>query len=353
MKKFMFVLFLGSLLLIAAACGNGTTDDSNNDGAQGDQPKEKITLKVATSQAATHPIVVNSVVPMMEKITELTDGQVEYDLYPGEQLGKAADSLDLVRDGVADIGFYIGSYFPDQMPIVSGLMGIPGLYNTAVEGSKAFHDMNKTSPVLETNFLNNGVRPIFSYAAPASGLWSRTKEIKLPEDVKGLKVRVSGELTNKAVVGLNATPINVTASEIYESFERGVYDSLILNSASTNDYGLGELLKYGTPNVEFGGLGTGLIMNEKSFQKLSKEVQDIIVQVGDEFSKSNAQFYDDYATSVIEEFADNGVEIYEITEDEKEEWRKFYEGVESSWLEEKGSEDFKKALENFKESVGK
>ena len=59
----------------------------------------------------------------MKKVTELTDGQVDFEFYPAEQLGKAADLLDLTSDGVTDIGFYIGSYYPSQMPIGSSLMG--------------------------------------------------------------------------------------------------------------------------------------------------------------------------------------------------------------------------------------
>ena len=64
---------------------------------------------------------------------------------------------------------------------------------------------------------------------------------------------------------------------------------LVINSASTKDYGLGELINYGTRRLNFGG-GTvpGLVINEKVFQSLPENVQEALVQVGDEFTESNA-----------------------------------------------------------------
>ena len=61
------------------------------------------------------------------------------------------------------------------MPITGALAQIPGLYATSYEGSMAFHERNKQSPILETDFLNNGVRPIFTYAAPSAEFWTKEK----------------------------------------------------------------------------------------------------------------------------------------------------------------------------------
>jgi len=92
-----------------------------------------------------------------------------------------------------------------------------------------------------------------------------------------MKVRVSEELTNKAIVALDASPVNITLPELYEGLERDVYDSINLNAVSMSDYGLGELIKYGTSGARFGGVAVGLIINEKVFQDLPKDIQNILV----------------------------------------------------------------------------
>ena len=71
----------------------------------------------------------------MEKVTSLTDGRVQFKFYPGEQLGKGADSLSLVATGVADISLFSPNYTPSEMPIGSALIGIPGLFETPIQGA--------------------------------------------------------------------------------------------------------------------------------------------------------------------------------------------------------------------------
>src|SRR5690606_30929246 len=110
----------------------------------------------------------------------------------------------------------------------------------------------------------------------------------VPEDLKGMKIRTTGEVLNKATVALKATPVNITLSEMYEALDRGVYDGINLNAQSLNDHGMGELIKFGTRGVNFGGSATGLIINEKVFQSLPENVQKVLVEVGDEYTESNA-----------------------------------------------------------------
>ena len=281
----------------------------------------------------------------MEKVTKLTKGQVEFEYYPAEQLGKAADLLELTSDGVTDIGIYYASYYPSKMPITSGLLGMPGMYSTAYEGSMVYHELSKKNPVLGSDYLNNGVRPLFILAPPPSELWTTGKEIKVPEDLKRMKVRVTGDLLNKAVTALGGSPVNVTLPELYEGLERGVFDSINQNPVSISDYGLGELVKYGTKGVSFGGVSAGFVINEKVFQELPENVQKILVQVGDEITESTAKFYDDYGQSINQKFKDDGIIVYELTEDEKAKWQKFYNEIEASWVAEQNNPDLKTTIE--------
>lgn len=348
MKNFLKIFLLIAIMLIVVACGEAEAEKGG-----GDSGSEKITLKFATNQSETHSLTTEVFKPYMEKVTELTDGQIEFDFYPAEQLGKAGDLLDLTSDGVADMSFYISTYYPSQMPITSALIGIPGLYSTSYQGTMAYHELSKQSPVLDTDFLNNGVRPLFSYDAPPGELWTTGKEIKVPEDLKGMKVRVTGEVLNEATVALEASPINISLSELYEGFDRGVFNVLNLNPQSTKDHGLGEIIKYGTIGIDFGGSGTGLIINEKVFQGLPENVQEILVQVGDELTESNAIRTDEYVQSIVQEFKDEGINMYELSEDEREQWVEFYGKVQTSWIQGLDNPDIEKTIEAFREEIKK
>ena len=339
------------LLIILAACSDANAGETGNGIAKGEEQKKTIKLKLAVSQPVTHKLNVETFVPFMEKVTELTDGQVEFDFYPAEQLGKVGDILDLTSDGVIDLGLYMSPYYPSKMPITNGLLTMPGLYSTAYEGTMAYHELSKKSPILESDYLDNGVRPIISYAIPVYEYWTVGKEIKVPKDLNGLKVRVSGELENKSLSGLGASPVNITVGEMYEALDRGVIDSVSLYAASMKDYGMAELIKYGTSGVAFGGTGVGLVINEQVFQGLPENVQKVLVKLGDEFTESNALFFDEYNLSAIQEFKDSGINVYELSEDEKAEWKKFYSEIESEFLKEQTNPDIEKTIVAFREAV--
>ncbi|PIC64924.1 hypothetical protein CSV79_04720 [Sporosarcina sp. P13] len=351
-KKYSLTVML-LLVMIIAACSSEKIEEKEGTEKKSDKQQEKVVLKFATHSADNNPLVINTLKPFMKQVEELTDGQVEFEFYPGEQLGKAADLLDLTNDGVTDMGYYIAAYTPSQMPIANAIGPIPGIYTKIYEGSMAFHELSKQSPMLESDFLSNGVRPLFSYVSSQTEFWSKGVEIKVPNDLKGLKVRVAGNFANKSLAALGATPINLPLQETYEGFQRGVFDVNNMNTPSVKDFGLDEIITYGTSGTDFGSLLTGIVINEKRFNELPENVQEVLVQVGDEFTASSAKFYDEYTVGLIKEFEDAGITMHELTKEEKQEWKKFYDTSIEKWVEDQSSDDFHEALEIFKEAVEK
>lgn len=346
-RTWIFIFLLACMLAVTAACSDADAE------VEGEETQKKVTLKFAVPQPETHNMNREVFQPFMEKVTELTDGQVDFEFYPAEQLGKIDDLFILAGDGVTDIAFYYPTYHTSQMPINSALIQMPGLYASSYEGSMAMHSLMKEDPILETDFLNNNVRPIFYYAAQSSELFTKEKEVRVPEDLKNKKMRVSGKVGNKMTAELGATPINITLAEMYEGFERGVFDIVNLNTASMNDYGMSELIGYGTAGVMTGGNGGGLVINEKTFQSLPENVQEAIIQVGDELVESNAKFYDEYAASLAEEWKEAGIVLHELTEEEQEKWQQFYDEIEANLLKEVNHAEVEPAIEAFREEVQK
>ncbi len=351
MKKGMYGFLLLLLLVIVTACSN-VEAEGDNAGAKSDDSKEKITLKFAVSQPTTHTMNKVMYTPFMEEVTKRTDGQVEFEFYPSEQLGKIDDLLDLTGNGVADIGMYIPNYYSSKMPITSNLMNMPGLFESSYEGSVIYHEIIKENEsLIKSDYANNGIIPLFSLASPLAEFWTNGKEIKVPNDIQGMKIRISSELTNKAMKDLKASPINITMAEMYEGMERGVFNGMLLNGASTKDYGMEDLVKYGTVGAGFGGGLLGVGINEKVFNGLPEQIQDVLIEVGDELTESVAQHYDDYTNEVISQFEDAGVKMHRITEEEYAVWKKFYEDFEEAWTKSQDSPDLDAVLQSFKKKV--
>ena len=76
-RKYLTGFMFAFLLIITTACSGG--EETGNDTAKAEVEKEKITLKFAVSQPATHIIVTETLEPFMERVNELTDGQVDFE----------------------------------------------------------------------------------------------------------------------------------------------------------------------------------------------------------------------------------------------------------------------------------
>jgi TRAP-type C4-dicarboxylate transport system substrate-binding protein len=199
LKKLKVIAVLSCILLLFTACSSG--QQSAKEGEEGsssnEKSAEKITLKLASIQPETHTLTQNFFKPFMERVEELTDGQVQFEFYPAEQLGKAADYLDLTKDGVMDVAYYLSTYYPSNMPINANMFGLPGMYQSAEDGV-ALHTISQQEPMLTTDFLNNGVRPVANFLVSPYQFFTTGKEVRVPEDLKGEKVRAPGGIAKKS-----------------------------------------------------------------------------------------------------------------------------------------------------------
>src|SRR5690625_2960380 len=96
MKKISsFLLSIAILVLISACSDSSSSSNSTSEETSTQNNDEKILLKVADSFPTTNDLSSEGIVYFMDRVEELTNGQVEFEYYPAEQLGKADSFLDL------------------------------------------------------------------------------------------------------------------------------------------------------------------------------------------------------------------------------------------------------------------
>ena len=109
------------------------------------------------------------------------------------------------------------------------------------------------------------------------------------EAVKGHKIGGAGP--NLPWIGrMGASPVSVTGPEVYTALQTGLFDALIAFVSIMDALKLYPVAPYYV-QVGFGSMTiVGLTMNLNSFNKLPKEVQDIIVEVGRETEERSGPF---------------------------------------------------------------
>jgi TRAP-type C4-dicarboxylate transport system substrate-binding protein len=352
-KYFGLISILISMLLIVSACGGSESASSSDEKKNSGGDKETYTLKFLTGYPVESTHHKRSVEPFIKRVEELTDGRVQFEVYPGEQLGKVSDAISLTSSGVADIAFGSAGYTPSEMPLSANLIGMPGLYDNAEQASKAYWNIAQKSPMLETDFLRHGVRPVIVMGIDTYDIFTNGKEVKVPSDLKGMKIRGGGGVLTEALSFAGANPVTLAANDLYQSFERGVVDGIHMASNSANMSGLGEVIKYGTRSTGFSGNGVYFIINENLYQSMPKDIQEAIMQAGKEVSASSSKGNIEDNKTVFDQWTKEGIKIHEVSEKEKQEWDKFYKDFSEAWLKKQNNKELDQVYKMFKEEMEK
>lgn len=346
MKKISsFLLSIAILVLISACSDSSSSSNSTSEETSTQNNDEKILLKVADSFPTTNDLSSEGIVYFMDRVEELTNGQVEFEYYPAEQLGKADSFLDLTLSKTIDIGYT--SYSTDRLPL-SEVATLPGAYNNAQEGSAIIWDLVKDY-LIDVEYLPNGVRPLYAVSLPQYQLVTNKEPVKELEEIKGKKVRVTGTM-ELAFDQLGAVPVFMPATEAYTAMERGTVDGLVFPFTSFKAYQIETLAKYSTQNANFGSFTVVYSINEDVYQSLPESVKEAMAQAGDEVVEHLSEFLDNKTVELIEEFSSQ-IELYELSDDKVAEWDKSLEPAWDKWAEDLDKRGFQgtETLEKFKE----
>ena len=103
------------------------------------------------------------------------------------------------------------------------------------------------------------------------------KKVEKPEDIKGLRIRVS-PLYLEFMNAIGAAPVDTSPGDIYQALERGVVDGFIWPFFTIRTWGWHEVSKY-VVGPSFYKVCHGIIINMDKWNQLSKPVQQTLHEV--------------------------------------------------------------------------
>jgi TRAP-type C4-dicarboxylate transport system substrate-binding protein len=295
--------------------------------------QDKITLRLAESLPQGHVIHELVAKPLMELVTKATDGQVIFQHYPAEQLGKAKDMAQLTAVGVADISYIVPSYSSDKFPLTA-VAELPGIFDTECQGSLAFYKISHNGGILETKeFGPNQLRPLVTIALPAYQLQlSTSRDMKTAKDIEGLKVRTTGGAMDLMMRSIGGVPVRMAAPEIYESLTRGTLDGVIFSYQSSVSYDFGKLLKSGTEGLNFGTAIFTYSMGETKFKSLPANVQKALVEAGEQVTREGCKRFEDGEKAATEKIKSQGMKIINFSDEDKKQFDVAFKAVAEDWV---------------------
>jgi TRAP-type C4-dicarboxylate transport system substrate-binding protein len=316
-KKILFVVMIlvFVLPLILGACG-------------GSNPQETFKFTMSTWVSEQEHTTPNVVMRFADTVQQRSGGRIEITVYPNGSLGPGAEHFDMARTGVADICLYSAGYTPGRFPLTE-ILGLPFAVPTAEIGT------NVATALRDKGYLDEeyaDVKLLSLSTTTPYPIMTTNKRITKMEDLNGLQIRSPGGFLTQALEDLGATPISMASSEIYSSLERGVIEGVMLAYASAPAFKLEEVIHY---SVEAGlGAATfGIVMNKDSFESLPPDLQEIVVEVGNDASIWGAESYDTVTAAERDVFIQSGIEINEITGAELQRWQAAVKPIWDAWVQ--------------------
>jgi len=274
------------------------------------------------------------------RVEELSKGDVKFDLFPGQVLIKGENHYESTRDGIVSFSPGATSYEKDTLPLAT-IEELPYLIDLIGVDHTTYFKMHDEmlEAGLQEYYHKKGVHYIAGSLLEPYGIWTTKKwgPISKLEDIKGCKVRTPGGVLNQTLVALGAVPVAISVVDMYTSLQSGIIDGVSLAEASQISHRSYEVVKYAS-RVNLGGPGIHIWANLKTWNGLPQHIRDIMTQAGKDmrnhYAKAQKEYWTEKTPSVLKEA---GVELIELTPQERARLRKATKSVRQNWVEKYGA----------------
>ena len=331
--------------LVAAALGLGSIlAGTVSPAAAADAP---INLKISLWVPPTHPLV-KSAQEWADSITKDSGGTITASIFPAEQLGKAFDHYDMVRDGIADVGYVSPGYQPGRFPLINAAQ-LPFTVANATGGTAAVDSWYRkyaAKEMADTHFC-------LAFVHDPGSLHS-VKKITMPDDLKGLKVRPAQQTMGEMVKLLGGTNVQASAPESRDALERGIADAITFPWNSVFLFGIDKVTKFSL-DVPLYTTAYTWSMNKDVYEKASpaqKKALDAHCSTEWAVKLSSAWTEFEHAGHARMKAAP-GHEVVELTPEQIDAWRKALSPLQAIWEKQVAAMGYdpKQVLDELKKSL--
>jgi TRAP-type C4-dicarboxylate transport system substrate-binding protein len=293
---------------------------------------QPVPLKLATFGPPQSYFYAEVVIPWMEAVNRDSNGTVAIKYFGGGVLGNAGNMYDSVLTGAADIGWGLLGSVQGKF-VKSSVVELPFGYEKGEVGAVALWRLYDKG-LIASDF--DEIKLFGLTAWPTAAIQTKSKKIQTLEDLKGVKLRVSGKWQAATVSAFNATPVNIPVDEVYQAIDKGVIDGAWTSLVATGQFRLDEIARHFLDAPLNGGGGL-LFMKREAYEKLPAAAKAAFEKnSGEALSRALGASNDREVLrvkKVLTELAAAGkIEApYTLSPEEFQRWRAAAEPVADAW----------------------
>lgn len=240
------VVLLVAVALAVAACSSPAAPAPAQPAAQQPAAKPAATLTWKWAQNTTEASPKGDLVKYWKTLIEQkTGGKVKVEMFWESALGGEAKAMEGVLQKAVEMGLASHSNFAGIVRPWSAL-DMPFLIEGGYGGLKKFMADSPGLVELETAAEKAGFKVVGYITEGFRHMFTTKKQVKVPDDMKGMKIRTTASPLEAAYVSAaGANPTVVDWGEIYLALKQGIVDGYPVAYSSVNNFKHTDALKFG------------------------------------------------------------------------------------------------------------
>lgn len=299
MKKILALLLALAMCFALVACGGEKTAD-----------EDKVYNLVVVNHDSTTSMGEKWLETLFNAISEESGGRLTFTYQAGGSLFGAAETIDAVKVGSADICWFTTGTYGGVFPVTEFINLVGNGIDSAREGSAVLNTMYEEIPEVAAEFEDWKVLAL--HGTSNSPVSTVGKKIETVNDFKGMRLRVAGTIPTLYLQQLGADAVALPTSEVYDNLSKNALDGMCNDWHNIDCFRLFEPIDY-CMNVNLNMTASGVLMNKDTWNSLPADLQAIMDKYfANGYAADMAGYWwDSCRYWVADKMIENGVEVYE------------------------------------------
>jgi TRAP-type C4-dicarboxylate transport system substrate-binding protein len=305
MKGRILIIFLAAALMLSPLVAGGCGDEV----PPAYSAENPLVLKYSYFAASTSPTATDLIIPMGEELERRTEGRVKLEYYWGTALGTAQEHHSLAAEGIADIVWGSTGYVPGRF-LLTEVGSMPLAAEDPVNVTRACLELMDEG-YFDEEF--NDVKLLFLTVTPSFDFFFKDSQPMTVEELSGFTVYTLGTYQTEIIKELGSTTALLTPTDVYTAIQTGLCNACFVQYGIIQILKLEDQIHYILEVNVAPGTGAYNAMNLDTWNKLTPEDQEILMEVFEEGAIEFTELYSDIRTTLQQEYpAEYGMERYTL-----------------------------------------
>jgi TRAP-type C4-dicarboxylate transport system substrate-binding protein len=275
-------------------------------------------LRYTSHTPRSHGLYARAFVPFAELVERETAGRLKLVAFTDQLLHDPVDGFKACVTGISDYTHGYVTYQPGSFKLLHATQ-LPFLFPSPQVASLVMEELHPK--YFKDEYERMGVYLAHVDCTSPYNIIAK-RPIRRLEDLRGVKMRVTGGLVAEIFRELGSVPVAIAAAEVYTALQRGIVDAIALSVSDMASYRLQEIGPYYT-RIDLNVLALHYCMNRHAFDSLPPDLREQFYRLLRVRSQIAVQNYysgegDERAYATMR---NGGVEIIELDDEERARFR--------------------------------